>query len=75
MDFIHDGDERDRPLKWLSVVDEFTRECPALDVERGMSASGIQRGGCATVQRFIMVLCTARELIKCEAFCQCAPDH
>ena len=34
MDFIHDRDERGRPLKWLSVVDEFTRECLALQVER-----------------------------------------
>jgi len=34
VDFIHDRDERGRPLKWLSVVDEFTRECLALQVER-----------------------------------------
>jgi len=41
VDFIHDRDERDRPLKWLSVVDEFTRECVALEVERGMTAAGV----------------------------------
>ena len=34
VDFIHDRDERNRPLKWLSVVDEYTRECLALEVER-----------------------------------------
>ena len=30
LDFIHDRDERNRPLKWLSVVDEYTRECLSL---------------------------------------------
>jgi putative transposase len=41
VDFIHDRDERDRPLKWLSVVDEFTRECVALEVERGIGAEDV----------------------------------
>ena len=41
VDFIHDWDDRDRPLKWLSVVDEFTRECVALEVARGMTAEGV----------------------------------
>lgn len=41
VDFIHDRDERDRPLKWLSVVDEYTRECVALEVDRGMTAAGV----------------------------------
>lgn len=41
VDFIHDRDERDRPLKWLTVVDEFTRECPALEVDRSMTARGV----------------------------------
>jgi transposase InsO family protein len=41
VDFIHDRDERDRPLKWLSVVDEFTRECVALEVERGICAEDV----------------------------------
>lgn len=36
VDFIHDTDERDRPLKWLSVVDEYTRECLALEVDRSI---------------------------------------
>jgi transposase InsO family protein len=38
VDFIHDRDEKNRPLKWLSVVDEYTRECLALEVERSMTA-------------------------------------
>jgi transposase InsO family protein len=38
VDFIHDRDDRDRPLKWLSVVDEVTRECVLLEVGRGMES-------------------------------------
>lgn len=41
VDFIHDRDDRDRPLKWLSCVDEFTRECVRLDVERGMTSDDV----------------------------------
>lgn len=41
VDFIHDRDDRGRPLKWLSVVDEYTRECVALEVNRGMTAAGV----------------------------------
>ena len=41
VDFIHDRDDRDRPLKWLSVVDEFTRECVALEVERAMTGGDV----------------------------------
>lgn len=39
-DFVHDRDERGRPLKWLLIEDEFTREGLALEVERGMKAAG-----------------------------------
>lgn len=41
VDFIHDRDARGRPLKWLSVADEFTRECPALEVGRSITACGV----------------------------------
>ena len=37
-DFIHDRDERGRPLKWLSLIDEYTRECLALEAGRSMKA-------------------------------------
>jgi len=37
-DFIHDRDQHSRPLKWLSLVDEYTRDCVALEVERSMTA-------------------------------------
>jgi putative transposase len=40
-DFIHDRDERGRPLKWLSLIDEYTRECLALEVERSMTANEV----------------------------------
>jgi putative transposase len=32
-DFVHDRTVHGRPLKWLSIVDEFTRECVALEVD------------------------------------------
>lgn len=38
MDFIHDSDERGRSLRWLTIVDEFTRECVALEVARSMTS-------------------------------------
>jgi putative transposase len=41
VDFIHDRDDRDRPLKWLSVVDEYTRECLALEVDRSITAADV----------------------------------
>jgi putative transposase len=37
-DFIHDRTADGRPLKWLSVVDEYTRECVGLEVARSLSA-------------------------------------
>ncbi len=37
-DFVPDRTADGRPLKWLSVVDEFTRECLALEVGRGLTA-------------------------------------
>jgi transposase InsO family protein len=37
-DFIHDRDEHGRPLKWLSLVDEYTRECLLLEARRGITA-------------------------------------
>jgi putative transposase len=36
-DFIHDRTADGKPLKWLSVVDEYTRECLALEVGRGLT--------------------------------------
>jgi len=53
-DFIFDRTADGRSLKWLSIVDEFTRECLVLEARRGMTAEDIreilegvaaQRGG------------------------------
>jgi len=40
-DFIHDRDEKGRPIKWLSIVDEHTRECLALEAERSLPSGGV----------------------------------
>lgn len=40
-DFVHDRTTDGRPLKWLSIVDEYTRECLALEVERGITADRV----------------------------------
>lgn len=40
-DFLHDRTSDGGPLKWLTLVDEYTRECLALEVGRGMTARGV----------------------------------
>lgn len=40
-DFIHDRTVDGRSLKWLSVVDEFTRECVVLEVERSLTSTDV----------------------------------
>ena len=40
-DFLHDRTSDGRPLKWFTLVDEYTRECLALEVERGMTARAV----------------------------------
>ena len=41
-DFIFDRTSDGRSLKWLSIVDEYTRECLALEAQRGMLAEDIR---------------------------------
>jgi len=41
-DFIFDRTRDGRSLKWLSIVDEYTRECLALEARRGMTAEDIR---------------------------------
>gem|GEM_PF-2430858 len=41
-DFVEDSDHRGRPLRWLTLVDEFTRECLLLEVERSMSGDRVR---------------------------------
>lgn len=40
-DFVHDRTTHGRPLKWLSIVDEYTRECVALEIGRGITAERV----------------------------------
>ncbi len=40
-DFVHDRTTTGRPLKWLSIVDEYTRECLGLEVDRGITAEKV----------------------------------
>jgi putative transposase len=41
-DFIFDRTADGLGLKWLSIIDEYTRECLALEVRRGMTAEDIR---------------------------------
>ena len=41
-DFLFDRTSDGRSLKWLSVIDEYTRECLSLEARRGMSAREIR---------------------------------
>jgi putative transposase len=40
-DFIHDRTAKGRPLKWLGITDEYTRECLALEVDRSITADRV----------------------------------
>src|SRR5581483_9951296 len=40
-DFLHDRTTDGGPLKWFTLVDEYTRECLALEVGRGMTAKAV----------------------------------
>jgi putative transposase len=40
-DFVHDRTADGRSLKWFTLVDEYTRECLALEVRRGMTARAV----------------------------------
>jgi putative transposase len=40
-DFVFDRTQAGSPLKWLSIVDEHTRECLTLKVDRGITAEDV----------------------------------
>jgi putative transposase len=40
-DFLHDRTADGGPLTWFTLVDEYTRECLALEVGRGMTARAV----------------------------------
>jgi putative transposase len=41
-DFLFDRTSDGRSVKWLSLIDEYTRECLALEARRGMTAEEIR---------------------------------
>lgn len=42
-DFIHDRTTGGRPLKWLSLVDEYTRECLVLHADARLGGADVRR--------------------------------
>jgi len=42
-DFIHDRTADGRPLKWLTLVDEYTRECLVLHAAGSMTGADVRR--------------------------------
>jgi transposase InsO family protein len=40
-DFVWDQTEQGRRLKWLPILDEYSRECLALEVEYSITASAV----------------------------------
>jgi len=48
-DFVHDRTERGTRLKWLPVLDEYTRECLSLEVESSITAADVV----ATLDRLV----------------------
>jgi transposase InsO family protein len=49
-DFLHDRTRDGRPLKWFTLIDEYTRECLALEVDRRMTAQAVRTVLAAVVQ-------------------------
>jgi transposase InsO family protein len=42
-DFIHDRTQSGRPLKWLTLVDEYTRECLVLHADAALCGGDVRR--------------------------------
>ena len=40
-DFVLDRTHNERPIRMLTMIDEFTRECLAIDVERNLSSDHV----------------------------------
>jgi transposase InsO family protein len=40
-DFIFDRTASDSQIKWLSMIDEFTRECSVLKANRGITSTDV----------------------------------
>jgi putative transposase len=50
-DFIHDRTAGGRPLKWLTLVDEYTRECLVLHAAGSMTGADVRRAVARVVGR------------------------
>ena len=50
-DFIHDRTADGRPLKWLPVVDEYTRECLVLHAEGALTGADVRRSMARVIGR------------------------
>jgi putative transposase len=50
-DFIHDRTAQGRPLKWLTLVDEYTRECLVLHAASSMTGADVRRALARVVGR------------------------
>ena len=42
-DFVHDRTADGRPLKWLTMADEYTRECLVLHADRSLTGADVRR--------------------------------
>ena len=61
IDFVADGLATGRGLRMLTVVDSFTRECPAIEVDTGLSSRRVTR-----VLEWIISQRGAPEVIRCD---------
>lgn len=43
MDFVHDRDSFGKSLRWIMLIDEFTRECLHLEVHRRLNHQDVKR--------------------------------
>jgi len=61
IDFVADGLATGRGLRMLTVVDSFTRECPAIEVDTGLSSRRVTR-----VLDWIISQRDTPEVIRCD---------
>jgi putative transposase len=61
IDFVSDGLATGRGLRMLTVVDSFTRECPAIEVDTGLSSRRVTR-----VLGWVMDQRGKPEVIRCD---------
>src|SRR4029077_18117552 len=70
-DFIHDRTASGCPLKWLTLVDEYTRECLALHVDESITGADVRRIIARVIGRRGARTCIRRDncpVLICKAF-------